>query len=133
MGNISLQPGTGETVRIWSIRDQEEVARIERAPDLRHLAFSPGGKYLAALQKGGNLRVWLLRYEDLAAEACSRLTRNMTRSEWREYFGDEAYHPTCPQLPVPEIAEPLGRSFRRVRPGIPRMGLAAIARHDRAR
>ena len=105
-GEYLAAAGDGETVRIWSIRDQEEVARIERAPDLRHLAFSPGGKYLATLQRGGNLRVWLLRYEDLAAEACSRLTRNMTRSEWREYFGDQAYHPTCPQLPVPEIAEP---------------------------
>jgi WD40 repeat protein len=88
-GEYLAAAGDGETVRIWSIRDQEEVARIERV-----------------LQRGGNLRVWLLRYEDLAAEACSRLTRNMTRSEWREYFGDQAYHPTCPQLPVPEIAKP---------------------------
>lgn len=105
-GEYLAAAGDGETVRIWSIKDQEEVARIERVPDLHYLAFSPRGKYLATLQKGGDLRVWLLRYEDLAAEACSRLTRNMTRSEWREYFGDQAYHPTCPQLPVPEIAEP---------------------------
>jgi hypothetical protein len=27
--------------------------------------------------------------------------RNFTRDEWRQYFPDEAYRPTFPDLPVP--------------------------------
>ena len=99
----------GLEVRV-AANDTSETKRKSSAlseySDLRHLAFSPGGKYLATLQKGGNLLVWLLRYEDLSAEACSRLTRNMTRNEWREYFGDQAYHPTCPQLPSRKLRNP---------------------------
>jgi len=47
-------------------------------------------------------RVWLWRPEDLIAEACARLPRNLTREEWQQYIGDEPYRPTCPNLPVPE-------------------------------
>jgi len=46
--------------------------------------------------------VWLWRPEDLIAEACARLTCNLTREEWRQYIGDEPYRPTCPELPVPQ-------------------------------
>jgi hypothetical protein len=38
----------------------------------------------------------------LIADACSRLPRNLTRLEWRQYLGDEPYRSTCPNLPVPE-------------------------------
>jgi hypothetical protein len=39
----------------------------------------------------------------LIAEACSRLTRNLTLEEWRQHIGgDEPYRPTCPDLPVLE-------------------------------
>jgi hypothetical protein len=51
---------------------------------------------------GNTARVWLLRPEDLIAEACSRLTRNLTHAEWRQYIGEEEYRPTCPNLPVPK-------------------------------
>ncbi len=31
-----------------------------------------------------------------AAEACSRLPRNLTQEEWRRFLGDAPYHETCP-------------------------------------
>ena len=38
----------------------------------------------------------LWRAEDLIAEACARLDRNLTEAEWRQYPGDEPYRKTCP-------------------------------------
>jgi hypothetical protein len=31
--------------------------------------------------------------------ACERLTRNLTREEWRQYLVDEPYRATCPNFP----------------------------------
>jgi len=31
--------------------------------------------------------------------ACSRLTRNLTKEEWKQYLPDEVYRKTCPNLP----------------------------------
>ena len=33
--------------------------------------------------------------EDLIAQACSRLTQNLTVDEWRRYVGAEPYRETC--------------------------------------
>ncbi|MCP4358542.1 MAG: hypothetical protein GY796_11045, partial [Chloroflexi bacterium] len=52
--------------------------------------------------------IQLLHTDDLIDEACSRLTRNLTRSEWEQYIAidDEAtatsYRPLCPNLPYDE-------------------------------
>jgi len=37
--------------------------------------------------------------EELISAACSRIERNFTEAEWRHYFSDEPYRPTCPNLP----------------------------------
>jgi hypothetical protein len=37
---------------------------------------------------------------ELIRDACSRLPRNLTREEWRDYLPGEPYRPTCPNLPV---------------------------------
>ena len=43
-----------------------------------------------------------LRAGDLIADACSRVTRNLTQEEWTKYVGPEvAYRKTCPAIPRP--------------------------------
>lgn len=76
----------------YNWRDQTAVEAV---------AFSPDGKWVATAS-GRTARVWLRRSEDLIAEACARLTRNLTLEEWRQYVGDEPYRKTCPNLPGPE-------------------------------
>jgi len=46
------------------------------------------------------------RIEDLAAEACRRLPRNFTLAEWVQYFPDEEYRATCPNLPLEPESTP---------------------------
>ena len=66
------------------------------------LAFSPDGTRLATASLDKTAWLWLWRTEDLIAEACKRLPRNLTHAEWRQYLVDEPYRPTCPNLPVPK-------------------------------
>jgi hypothetical protein len=47
-------------------------------------------------QRGG---LALAAATDAAArDACIRLSRNLTRDEWRTYFGSEPYGEPCPNL-----------------------------------
>jgi len=53
-------------------------------------------------------RVWIYRPEDLIADACSRVTRNLTRAEWDQYIGDALpYQAVCPNLPIEAESTPV--------------------------
>jgi WD40 repeat protein len=41
---------------------------------------------------------YTVRSEDLVSEACKRIPRNLTATQWKEYIGDEPYQKTCPDL-----------------------------------
>jgi len=92
--------GSG-VIRIWEIATRTEIARMEGAADVTGLLFSPDGRYLATLSPHGVIHVKLLRAGDLIDAACGRLTANMTRETWRDYFADIPYRATCRALPLP--------------------------------
>ena len=93
-GDRALRRGLGLLPR--------QVAWMAHEDWVRAVAFSPDGRYLATGSDDRTARVWLLWPEDLIAEACARLPRNLTREEWQRYVGDEPYRATCPNLPMPE-------------------------------
>ncbi len=104
------------TTRVWDLTsNQEEVTRI-RHKNLNafksNIAFSPDGKYLITMDqryvpvdenslkaRGKEVQIWFWQPEDQIAEACRRLTRNLTLQEWQQYLPNEPYHKTCPNLP----------------------------------
>jgi WD40 repeat protein len=89
------------TARVWNVESGAEVARLKHDDILHGVAFSPDGQYLATATSDGTARVQPWRPEGLVEEACSRLTRNLTEEEWRQYVGGP-FQKTCPNLPVPE-------------------------------
>lgn len=46
-------------------------------------------------------RLWIVGPAEMAANACSRATRNLTWEEWGNIGSNLPYHLTCKQLPVP--------------------------------
>jgi WD40 repeat protein len=100
-GELVATAGSDGTARIWEISSGEEVARVEHAGGVTAVAFSRDGARLATASEDNTAEVWYLRPEALIREACSRLTRNLSRDEWRTYLGDIPYRKTCPNLPEP--------------------------------
>ncbi len=109
---------TDGTARVWEAATGKEIARAtyknsdKDYHQIGPVGFSVDGKY--AVSSGceqlderdqfcvrSTVRVWLYQPEDLAAQACAHLTRNLTLAEWQEYIGDALpYQAVCPNLPI---------------------------------
>ena len=91
----------GEEVSLWDWQAGREILRVP-CDNCTGMAFAPNGGFITAEWGDNALRIWSWRTKDLVVDACSRLERNLSETEWRAYVGNEAYQPTCPSLPVPE-------------------------------
>jgi WD40 repeat protein len=75
--------------------------------DVASAAFSPDGKYVVSASLDGTARVWVYQTDDLIADACSHLTRNLTHAEWEQYIGGALpYQVVCSSLPIPPDPRP---------------------------
>jgi WD40 repeat protein len=101
-GKLLATAGNDKTARVWEVSSGQEVTRVKHEGAVYAVAFGPDDKYLATASSDNTDRVSLLRPKDLITEACSRLTRNLTREEWKRYLGNGPYRPTCPNWPTQE-------------------------------
>jgi len=82
---------------ILQARDGQLFSQIDTPRGLNAAAFSPEGSYLAmATDRIARLLFW--RTEDLIDDACQRVARNLTRTEWDKYVGIGPRQPTCPEI-----------------------------------
>jgi hypothetical protein len=69
------------------------------------VAFSPDGKTIAAGYRrrsdSSGVVLWEVDLESWIRLAGRRANRNFTNDESRQYFPDEEYHCTFPDLPIP--------------------------------
>ena len=114
-----VQPGgrtvaTGsddDSARVFDAASGKEVSRMVLDGPVVAIRYPMESRDLltASVGSGGHKVVvtrHLLRPQDLIEDACSRLTRNLTLDEWRQYVGAETpYHKTCPlKEPPPDRA-----------------------------
>jgi WD40 repeat protein len=87
--------------RVWEAATGRERARLQHRWPVADVAFGADGRWLLTTTGiDGTLRSWLWQPDDLAAEACARLARNLTPEEWTQFISAEAPHAcTCPNLP----------------------------------
>ena len=98
-GRLVVSGSGDKTVRVWESTTGKEVARMTHEDSVSAVSFSPDGRLVVSGSGDNTVRMHRWRPEDLIAEACSRLTRNLTKGEWRLYLGDEPYQKTCKHLP----------------------------------
>ncbi len=72
--------------------------------NLHRLPFDEGGNLLFVNQDGST-SMWGTSVEVWKSQTCSKVSRNLTRSEWNQYIGDILpYQAVCPNFPLePEI------------------------------
>src|SRR5205085_5584741 len=87
-GENYLATGDGDrAVRIWDIASGREISRIRYPDTVQSVQFSDTGRSLLVHTDSG-LTVSPWQVGDLITEACHRLTRNLSESEWRDYIGN---------------------------------------------
>jgi WD40 repeat protein len=69
---------------------------LQRIPSI---SFSQDGLKIAATGEGVNVVLWDVNVDSWSSIACQRANRNLTLEEWQQFFGDEPYRLTCPDLP----------------------------------
>lgn len=90
--------GVNERIWVWDWANETPIMMLEGAGDPQ---FTPDGERLIS-ETGRQVKIWRWRTEDLIAEACSRIERNLTKDEWHAFIGTEDRQKTCQALPLPE-------------------------------
>jgi len=87
---------------VWDVRAGRERTRVSLAKEggIWRTVFSPDGNTLATYCRENRPRLWSLWPPRLEAEACAKLRRNLSPSEWAAFIGDGPRRDTCPGLPV---------------------------------
>ena len=88
-------------VGVWDM-DYATGAHLSQLADtayVRDVRFSTNGQYLMTGSDDGAAVLWLWKTEDLRAQACERVGRNLTPAEWQRFLGAMPYSATCSGLP----------------------------------
>jgi len=93
-GQHLASAATGGKVHVWTVPGGVEVSRSLYG-NVSTVQFSSDGSRLLVGGYDGYVRVSLWRPADLVAEACSRLTRNLSPAIWQRLLGNEVYVATC--------------------------------------
>ncbi len=86
------------TIKIWNTRNYAFRPVEIRAHEawVLSLAFSRDGKYLVSGDAVERIYIWAAKNDYMADLICSKINRNMTKFEWKNYIGyDIEYQKTC--------------------------------------
>lgn len=98
---------TSGFANLWDTSTVQEVARIPHSDPVTGVSFSVDGSQLLTVSRKV-VRIWdlaaipLIPQNELIPAACSHLIANLSRADWANLFGDEAYRFLCPDLPEKE-------------------------------
>ncbi len=105
-GNILASGSEDQAVAIWDVSNiQNPKYRFSlkghSGPILNGGVFiSRDGKTLMSATRA-EVIFWNLDEEFWFEKACKIAGRNFNQQEWADFVGDEPYHATCPDLPIP--------------------------------
>jgi WD40 repeat protein len=87
------------TARVWEAKTGEELLILfGDAEGVGEAWWNPDESRILTVSWDGTAQVWYARMDDLLEAACQRVHRNLSRQEWGQYFPQQAYRKTCPNL-----------------------------------
>ena len=92
-----LAVAAGHHVTVVDVKTMTPFAHTDHGDTVFGVFFTPDRQQLVTW---GGATIRRERWRGgLAAEACEKLTRNLTPEEWRTHLGDLSYRKACPDLP----------------------------------
>lgn len=100
-GQAVAVSGLAGSVTLWDVATGQRLgdplaAHVRTATSV---AFSNDDRALFTTSVDGSMIRWDLNPASWSRRACTVASRNLTRTEWRQFLGNRAYHKTCPQWP----------------------------------
>jgi WD40 repeat protein len=93
----ALISASDRIVRIWDLQSGTEVARIPLSSHASALGFTKDLRI--AIADSEHFAYYSWKPHDLIQELCQKVSRNLTKAEWRHYGSGEPYQKVCPGLP----------------------------------
>lgn len=92
-----------KVLRVFDIADGKEVARSLSELPIASIMLEKGDSRFVLISNNPDspevsVRSQPLDTQELIAEACAKLPRNLTHDEWKRYLQGEPYRTTCPSL-----------------------------------
>ena len=101
-GKYVLTGSADKTAKLWDAATGADLRTFDAHTSVVWgVTFSPDGTYLLTGSADNTAKLWNIHYENVIHWACTHLTRNLTRDEWRQYIGNALqYQAVCPNLPI---------------------------------
>jgi WD40 repeat protein len=92
--------GRDGRVALWDGRtgDLRGTVQVTSAGTRVFVGFAPDGNTVTAATQDGRIHTIDVRPDRWVEHACAVAGRNLTRTEWRDAFGDRPYRETCERL-----------------------------------
>ncbi|MFC8663909.1 XRE family transcriptional regulator [Streptomyces sp. NPDC057199] len=97
-GNTLATMGSDRTARLWDTRNPSRphaLASLSSENSYIAAAFGPDGHTLVTAGADRTTRLWETAPKRVAERVCRLSHPTITRSEWKEHFGNLAYRPPC--------------------------------------
>jgi WD40 repeat protein len=98
-GAMIASGGRDGRVALWDGRTGElrGTVQVASAGTRTFVGFASDGDTVTVATQDGRIHTIDLRPDRWVEHACAVAGRNLTRSEWRDVFGDRPYRSTCPR------------------------------------
>ncbi len=95
-GKTLATASADRTARLWDVQTGQALRRfVGHEAGVENVAFSPDGKTIATVSNDGTARLWDVDYHTTTQYLCSRLRRDFSEDE-RKQYGITDTTPTCP-------------------------------------